>query len=189
MHLKLKIYTPVVAAILFLAGLVAQPPLAFAQTADLDALFLELQSEDEEGRASAERQIKKIWASSGSDSMDLLLERGVQAMQANDLPKAIEHLTALTDHAPDFAEGWNARATAFFMLDQYGPAIHDVGITLSLNPRHFGALAGLGMMLEEMDQNEAALRAFRAALAVHPYSPNLLKSVKRLEEKTAGKLL
>ena len=110
-------------------------------------------------------------------------------MNAGDLPKAVEHFTALTDHAPEFAEGWNARATAFFMMHEYGLSVHDIEITLRLNPRHFGALSGLGMIYETLDLPKDALKAFRAALAVHPNRPDLLEAVKRLEDKAAGTLL
>ena len=84
--------------------------------------------------------------------MDLLLQRGQEAMEAGDLDAAIEHFTALTDHAPDFAEGWNARATAFFQDERYGPALADIERTLALNPDHFGALMGLAMILEQLDR-------------------------------------
>src|SRR5690606_3470319 len=92
----------------------------------------------------AEADILREWSKSGSPAMDLLLKRGREAMEAGDLKAAIEHLTALTDHAPEFAEGWNARATAYFLAGAFGPSVDDIRHTLALNPRHFGALAGLG---------------------------------------------
>jgi tetratricopeptide (TPR) repeat protein len=93
--------------------------------------------------------------------MDLLLQRGKDAMAAGDFPAAIEHLTALTDHAPDFAEGFNARATAYFQAGQLGPSIEDIARTLTLNPRHFGALSGLGMIFEDLGRPEKAQRFTR----------------------------
>jgi tetratricopeptide (TPR) repeat protein len=118
--------------------------------------------------------------------MDLLLQRGRDAIDAGDLPAAIEHFTALTDHAPEFAEGWNARATAYFMAGEIGPSINDIAKTLSLNPRHFGALSGLGMIFEQLGQPEKALEVYKAALAIHPQLQGVIESVERLEAETAG---
>ncbi len=174
----------VAAAAIILSLILIGVPVA-AQTEALDALFVELRN-PEADHAAVEQKIWIEWGKSGSDAMDLLLERGRAAMQAGDLDKAIEHFTALTDHAPEFAEGWNARATAFFLADEYGLSVNDIQTTLVLNPRHFGALAGLGMIYERLEENEKALTAYEAALAVHPFRPTLIESVKRLKEKTDG---
>ena len=96
---------------------------------------------------------------------------------------------ALTDHAPDFAEGWNALATAYFQAGEYGPSVEDIGKTLTLNPRHFGALSGLGMILEELGDSEGALAAYKAALAIHPQLETVKASVERLEADAAGQEL
>ena len=133
-----------------------------------------------------EAKIWREWSRSGSASMDLLLQRGRKAMQAGDTAKAIEHLTALTDHAPDFAEGWNARATAFFTADQFGLSISDIQRPLALNPKHFGALQGLGRILEELDREKEALKAYEAAAAIHPHRDGLKESIERLEKKVSG---
>lgn len=118
--------------------------------------------------------------------MDLLLKRGREAMEAGELSAAIEHFTALTDHAPDFAEGWNARATAYFLDGRFGPSVADIQRTLKLNERHFGALAGFGMILEALERDEDALEIYRAALAINPHLPNVVEAIARLERKTAG---
>jgi tetratricopeptide (TPR) repeat protein len=110
-------------------------------------------------------------------------------MQAGDMEAAIGHLTALTDHAPDFAEGWNARATAYFQAGEYGPSIEDIGRTLTLNPRHFGALSGLGMIFEQLGDEERALEAYKAALAIHPQMEGIKDTVERLETEAAGQEL
>lgn len=135
------------------------------------------------------REIIERWSHSGSPAMDLLLTRGRSAIGAEDWPRAIAHLTALTDHAPDFAEGWNERATAFFLMEQYGPAIADIEQVLILEPRHFGALAGLGIMLEQLGEQENALMAFRAALEVYPAEENVRAAVARLERETGERAL
>jgi tetratricopeptide (TPR) repeat protein len=154
--------------------------------ARLDALFAELA---EPGRADYERiegEIRRIWSKSGSPAMDLLLRRGEEAMEAEQFDVAVEHLSALTDHAPDFAEGWNARATAFFYLGEYSLSIADIERTLALNPRHFGALEGLAAMLEEMDQPAFALRALREAARINPNRPSVQEAMTRLERKTGA---
>lgn len=133
-----------------------------------------------------ERRILAEWSKSGSPAMDLLLERGQQAMEAEDLDEAIEHLTALTDHAPDFAEGWNARATAFFAAGDLGRSAADIARVLALNPDHFGALAGMGMIWTELEEPERALEAYRAALAIHPNKPELADAVDALDQQISG---
>ena len=116
--------------------------------AKLDALFAELAQPGREDWEKIEGEITRIWSQSGSPAMDLLLSRGNEALQAEDYPTAIEHFSALIDHAPDFAEGWNARATTYYLMGEYSLSIADVEHVLVLNPRHFGALAGLAFMLE-----------------------------------------
>mgnify|MGYP000060600562 CR=1 FL=1 len=113
-------------------------------------------------------------------------EQPARVMVQGDTATAIEHFTALTDHAPDFAEGWNARATAYFQAGEFGPSVNDIAKTLTLNPRHFGALSGLGMIFEQLDQPEKALEAYKAALAIHPHLQGVIEAVERLEADTAG---
>lgn len=159
---------------------------ASAQTATLDRLFERLKAADEGEAGRIEREIWSEWSKSGSPAMDLLLKRGRDAMEAGDTAAAIEHLTALVDHAPEFAEGWNARATAYFQAGQYGPSVADIAQTLRLNPRHFGALAGFGIILEQTGREDEALEVYRAALAIHPRLTSVEESVERLETKAAG---
>lgn len=161
-------------------------PAQAQDTTRLDDLFGRLKEADAAAAGRIEQEIWTEWSKSGSPAMDLLLKRGRDAMQAGDLPVAIEHLTALVDHAPDFAEGWNARATAYFQAGMLGPSVADIARTLELNPRHFGALSGFGMILEATGQDSEALEVFRAALAIHPHLEGVLDAVKRLEAKTAG---
>lgn len=158
----------------------------FAEGAKLDTLFDELKSSDAASSQRIEQEIWTEWSKSGSPAMDLLLERGRKAMAEGDLDAAIEHLTALTDHAPDFAEGWNARATAYYQKGELGPAVRDIAKVLTLNPRHFGALSGLGMIFEELDQPEKALEVYKAALAIHPHLQGVIDAVQRLEADAAG---
>jgi tetratricopeptide (TPR) repeat protein len=133
-----------------------------------------------------ERQIWREWSKSGSAAMDLLLQRGRDAMDDGDTAAAIEHFTALIDHAPDFAEGWNARATAYFQIGQYGPSVADIQHVLALNPQHFGALAGFARILEETEQPDRALQLYQAALAIHPNLDGVRDAIERLQIKAAG---
>jgi len=160
-----------------------QRGLAFGENDRLDELFTEMQSESGEGAASAEREALRIFRQSGSAAMDLLLERGYAALEAEDYKMAVWHFSALIDHAPEFAEGYNARAVAFFLMGLYGEAIADIEMTLALNPRNFGALAGLGAIEEAIGNPENALKAFKAALALNPNSSDLAESVTRVEDQ------
>lgn len=178
-----RLHNHVVAALLLLLTCFAPTGL---RAADLDSLFEELKGADAQQAARLEQEIWNEWSKSGSPAMDLLLQRGRDAMAAGDPQAAIEHFTALTDHAPDFAEGWNARATAYFTVGEYGPSVNDIAKTLTLNPRHFGALSGLGMIFEQLDQPEKALEAYRAALAILPHLEGVIEAVERLEAETAG---
>ena len=162
---------------------------AAAQDADLDTLFNALKMSGPRAAAEVEQKIWEEWSKSGSPSMDLLLERGREALSAGDFPLAIEHFTALIDHAPEFAEGYNGRATAYFQADLYGPSLDDIRTTLRLNPRHFGALAGLGLILEELGMYNGALEAYRAVEAIHPNREGLSENIERLEKEVEGETL
>ncbi|MDH5453847.1 MAG: hypothetical protein OEX14_10890 [Paracoccaceae bacterium] len=172
------------AAALFLSAAIVQP--LHAQDSKLEDLYDQLADPDNPKWQRAQSDIQREWSRSGSPAMDLLLKRGQDSIQNGDLLAAIEHLTALTDHAPDFAEGWNARATAYFLVGQFGPSVADIQKTLSLNPKHFGALAGLGMILEQTERDHLAIEAYRASLAIHPHQESLKEALKRLEQKTSG---
>lgn len=176
-HLKL-----IVAAFLLAASASA----AAAADPGMDKLYERLADPGNADWAITQADILREWSKSGSPAMDLLLKRGRDAMEAGDFQAAIEHLTALTDHAPDFAEGWNARATAYFMAGQFGPSVADIQHTLALNPHHFGALSGLGQIFEAMDRPEQALKAYRAALAVNPHMVGVRDAVDRLTRAEQG---
>lgn len=162
-----------------LAQSAAQP----AQPADLDALFVELRQPGLPNWKQVEEQIWQKWSQSGSPSADLLLSRGREALEKGDPGVAVEHFTALIDHYPDFAEGYNGRATAYYQMDLYGPALEDIRVTLALNPRHFGAITGLALILEEMGHPDDALSAYRAVAAIHPHRPDVKDAVERLERE------
>ena len=101
----------------------------------------------------------------------------------------LELADELISVAPEFAEGWNKRAEAFFMLDRYGAAMADIEQVLILEPRHFGAWAGLGLLMEAMDLDQGALRAFRRATEIYPAEKNVAGAIERLELQTGGRTL
>lgn len=153
---------------------------------DMDMLFAELAQEGGEGWARAESDILRLWSRSGSAAMDLLYKRGEAALDAGDLPTAVGHLTALTDHAPGFASGWYLRAVAFYLDGDFGPAMADLGRALQLEPRYFPALTQLATMLEEVGEDARALAAYRASLNIHPHQQDAQDGVTRLQQKTQG---
>lgn len=133
------------------------------------------------------RQLLALWSKSGSASADLLLKRGRDALEAEDYSAAIDHLTALTDHAPEFAEGWHLRASAYFNADLYGPAIADLERSLALNPHNYIAMLGLGRILEQLNQPELAYDAYVRAQSIHPHHDEVTKAVLRLAPQVQGK--
>jgi tetratricopeptide (TPR) repeat protein len=180
---------------LFLKCIVTSLCLSWAQSAlavdaaKLDGLFEQLAQADEVQAGGIEHNLFAEMARSGSDAMDLLLERGMEAIELGDSTLAIDHLTALIDHAPEFAEGYNARATAYYYAGLYGAAMADIGTTLTLEPRHFGALSGMAMILEELDQATNALKILYAIRDIHPNMGGLDQRIERLELALSGAAL
>lgn len=160
-----------------------------ALEADLDTLFAELRAAGAEDYEPVEARIWKRWTQTASPTADLLFDRAREALEAEDPQIAIEHLTALIAHAPGFAEAYNARATAYYAMELFGPAMADIRRTLALNPRHFGALGGLGQILEQLGRDHDALSAYRAAAAIHPHRTDILDGIDRLEKALGGATL
>jgi len=152
----------------------------------LDDLFALLAQPDLPNWEMVEEKIWQEWSRSGSASMDLLLQRGKDALESGDYGAAIEHFTALTDHAPEFAEGWNGLASAYFQIGQYGPALEYLRTALALNPRHFGAMTGLAVILEEIGEPEQALEILQRIRAIHPQRPDVIAAIARLEARVGG---
>ena len=156
---------------------------------DLTQDFKDLQSNQPAVWHRAESDIQRAWSNSGSPALDLLFERGRQAIAAKDYPTAIGHLTALIDHAPDFAEAYNVRAQAYYLAGDSGPALNDIGMTLKLNPKNYGAMDVLGSLLDQIGKPKDALAAFRMSIAIHPHQPPVLNAIKRLQAQLDGQEL
>lgn len=167
-----------------LAVLLALP--AGAEGDAIPDLLAKLADPDQPRWQRVERQLIAEWSKSGSPTADLLLQRGRAALARGDRTAAIEHLTALIDHAPEFAEGYNARAAALFQKGHYGPALDDLAMLLTLNPQHFGALIGLATILEETGNDTRALEVFRAARSIHPHQPLIHRAIARIEARVSG---
>ena len=119
--------------------------------------------------------------------MDLLLDRGREALAEGDTKTAVFHFSALIDHAPDFAEGYNARATAYFQEQKFGLALEDIQRTLALNPLHFDAMSGLAIIFEAIGKPEGALAAWREVQRLHPNRDGMAETIKRLEDGLEGR--
>lgn len=172
------------------AALPTSPAEAAAQRkARLDSLFARLAKPNSTDWLSVQDQIWRIWSHSGSPSMDLLLERADKAMKNGDTDLALSFLDDLVRLDPGFAEGWNKRATVYFKLGEYGRAVADIERTLALEPRQFGALAGLGTILERLGDKKGAYTAYKAALSINPNLPGAAEAVKRLAPDVEGRPL
>lgn len=165
------------------------PPVAEEQTreARLSALFESLKAEtDADAAGEIENQILDVWLASGSDTVDLLMDWTLQAMERKQYPRALDFLDRIILMEPAYVEGWNKRATVHFLMDDYGKSIADIGKVLELEPRHFGALSGLGIMFRSLGEEERAKAAFRAALDIDPHLENVREELESLEAETAG---
>ena len=191
---------PIVAAISLAMGFL-QPAIAtgvvYAQEAaeelpvaqDLDSMLAALADADPGEADRLAGQIRHIWDASGSASADYLLRRTRKAIEVEDMDAALDHATALIDHAPEFAQGWAERARTFYALDLYGPALSDLEHVLALNPRHFDAIMGLAVMLDQMGKAEDAYEAYLQVKAIHPHQAGLTEALERLGPQVRGKSL
>ena len=154
----------------------------------LDALFTQLEAApDQAASAQIEARIWARWAESGSPTVDVLMDRAQAAETGGDAELAIRFLEQASDLAPDFAEPWNRRASLAYQAKDYAGAIAAIQETLKREPRHFGALTGLGLIREDLGQFNAALEAYRAALAINPHYETALHGVARLQPRVDGR--
>jgi tetratricopeptide (TPR) repeat protein len=157
-------------------------------TRNLDFLFEALKIAPDATTAKAiEQRIWALWFVSSSDTANLLMARVRAAVEAKDLDLALKLLDALIKIRPDYVEAWNRRATIYFMKNDYGKSLADIREVIKREPRHFGALSGLGMILQELGDNRHALDVYRRALAVYPRIDRIPDAVKTLQEKVEGR--
>ena len=156
--------------------------------ANLDRLFEALKiAPDADSAKYIEGRIWALWLASGSDTANLLMGRVKTATDGKDADLAIKLLNSIIDIKPDYLEAWNRRATLYYMKKDFGPALADIRQVLAREPRHFGALSGLGIILQELGDDKGALEAFRRAVAIHPHLERIPDLVKKLTEKVEGR--
>src|ERR1700758_683245 len=154
----------------------------------LDFLFGALKAApDEESAKHVEARIWAIWLQTPSDTAALLMSRAKVAMDAQQMDIALKLLDAVVKLRPDYIEAWNRRATLYSLRNDYMRSLADIEQVLIREPRHFGALAGLGMIMQDLGDEKRALDAFRKALAINPHLDKVPELVKTLSEKVEGR--
>jgi tetratricopeptide (TPR) repeat protein len=150
----------------------------------LDNLFVLLKAApDIPSAGTIERSIWTIWLESDDDAVTRLMGRGMAAMTRRDFRAALDAFDRIVRIAPGFAEGWNKRATVNYLLGEFADSLRDIDRTLTLEPRHFGALSGRGLVLLELENAKLALRSFEAALRIHPNLPGASQRVRVLRQR------
>ena len=120
-------------------------------------------------------------------AVDRLMAQGIVAMQEAHYDLALRAFDRMVEQAPDFAEGWNKRATVHYLMGDWTASVLDIERTLALEPRHFGALFGLGLIYDALEQPEAALRSYQAALDLNPNSESARVRIEELRRQLQGR--
>ena len=164
------------------------PKVPSDRTQGLDFLFGALKAAPDEDSAKAvEARIWAVWLQTPSDTAALLMMRAKTAMDGQQPELAIKLLDAIIKLRPDYVEAWNRRATLYYLQNDYARSLADIQQVLVREPRHFGALAGLGIIMQDLGDDKRALDAFRKALAVNPHLEKVPELVKQLSEKVEGR--
>jgi tetratricopeptide (TPR) repeat protein len=164
------------------------PKVGADRTRGLDFLFGALKAAPDEASAKhVEARIWALWMQTPSDTAALLMTRAKAAMDTQNIDVALKLLDSVVKLRPDYVEGWNRRATLYYLKNDYVHSMEDIQQVLAREPRHFGALAGLGMIMQDIGDDKRALDAFRKALAVNPHLEKVPELVKALSEKVEGR--
>jgi tetratricopeptide (TPR) repeat protein len=170
--------------VLLLAALLLAAP---AVAGPSDEMFEKLHNAPSESEANdAAQDIWASWMESGSPTVDMIMERGVDAQTVGDYETARAFYDRAIMIEPDYAEAWNRRATLFLNDENFPEALRDLNEALRLEPRHFGAWAGLGIMMESMGAETEALDAYRQALEIYPFMTQAIQAEKRLSKVAEG---
>jgi len=154
---------------------------------DVPILLAALRDDDEWVRAVSEQSIWSIWGRSGDAKVDALMRQGVQEMEAGLLEQAVATFTRVVRAKPAFAEGWNKRATVYWLLGNHKASLADCNEVMKRNPYHFGALAGYGQIWFALGDPQKSLDYFRKALALNPNMQGVALSIEGLERLLAEK--
>lgn len=154
---------------------------------DTRVLQAHLTDDSSDVREVAEAALWQLWSRSGDDDIDALLARGVEQMQAGALEAAIATFSSIIERRPDFAEGWNKRATALFLAGEFRRSLADCGEVIKRNPAHFGALAGYGQIYFQLEQYDRAIAFWKRALQVNPNLTGVEISIKATEQLIADR--
>ncbi len=152
---------------------------------DVPALLAKLRDPDEDVRAIAERAIWVIWSRSGNPQADALFLDGIAQLNAGQFKEGIATFSRVIAMAPEFAEGWNKRATVYFLVGDFERSLKDCDEVIKRNPHHFGALAGYGQIYMQLDDYDRAIEYFKRALAVNPNLDGVEFQVRVLEHALA----
>ncbi len=153
----------------------------------IPALVEALKNDDSGTRYNAEYALWKIWSHSGDDAVDAMLKDGKNLLKNEAYQQAVERFTTVIEAAPSFAEGYNQRAIAYFMLEEWSKAIRDCKQTISLNPNHFGAFAGMGHVYVRLGKIDEAIEAYKQALAINPNLISIAEAILRLRSQMQDK--
>jgi tetratricopeptide (TPR) repeat protein len=152
--------------------------------AQLDNLFKRLkETSRSEVAIKLEDKIWQAWLHSGRKDIDTLMAKGTFLMKHNQLDDALEQFNRVVDIDPGYAEGWNQRATAYYLLGDLTQSMRDIKKTLNLEPRHFGALSGMALIFSQLGDHEAALQAYREVLRINPNALDARQQVMVLQSK------
>ena len=150
----------------------------------IPALVDALKNDDRGTRYNAEYALWEIWSHSGDDSVDAMLEDGKNLLKNEAYQEAVERFTSVIEADPSFAEGYNQRAIAYFMLEEWSKAVRDCKQTISLNPNHFGAFAGMGHVYVRLGKIDEAIDAYKQALIINPSLISIAEAILRLRSRT-----
>ena len=171
----------IIAVLILLAYSLASP--ADQNDPALDDLFeqLAITTSDEEA-SNITREIWQRWTANDDPDVSQLMQIGIRALNYSTYRKALQSFDRVIEIAPEFAEGWNKRATLYYHIKEYRRSIDDIKKTLRLEPRHFGAWSGLGLVSIAQENYAGALAAFKKALSINPHISNIRRYVQKLED-------
>lgn len=168
-------------------GVAVSPAAAGPREEQLDKMFSRLKETASESEAQALTQaIWILWTTSDDSNVNDLMRRGLRLMSQQNYDEALQVFDRMVKYAPEFAEGWNKRATVHYMMGNFAQSVADIRKTLALEPRHFGALSGLGMINIELERQSDAVRAFEEALKANPFLPGARQQILELKKKLQG---